>query len=228
MKTNILSRTNLSLVLAALAVIPFLTLGTAHGAAVTVTDIETAGLGFFTDNTDNVDINEVDSSLQILDLDIEPTNFKATASAIGFNFDWAFDTISFTIGAPAGYVITGIKYKEAGTRNQTGWSSTIAIGGLTVDGVFEKFSTGLMSDSTTNGTWETGTTSDLSNDPKNTVDVSIFNLIAAMAIFSDATIEKTDATLDVTMAAIPIPSAALLLASGLFGVIAWRRRSTKS
>jgi hypothetical protein len=59
----------------------------------------------------------------------------------------------------------------------------------------------------------------------------ITNLIAAMEMDlgdAAATIAKTAATLEVTITPIPIPSAAWLLGSGLFGIIAWRRRSTKS
>jgi len=226
-----LSCNKISSVLTLLAVISFLALplGSAHGANVTdmeVKNIQTAGTGLFTGSVDVVS----DSNT----LSIGLNDFAVTATGGANSFSWAFDTISFSVTAPEGHVITNISYNEAGTRNQTGLTAfTAAIGSLTVGGVPKVFGPGIMFPTSGETGWDiNGIEFDFSSDPKSTVDVSITNLIAAVKLGlgeGEATIGKTTATLEVTTTMhTPIPGAAWLLGSGLFGLIAWRRRATKS
>jgi hypothetical protein len=230
MKTNISSRKNLSLVLVALAVIPFLTLGTAHGATVEFRDINDAVPGMWFDSATTVPDGD-----NVLSIGLD--NFAVTATGGGTaedKFKNALDTIAFTILAPDGYTITEIAYTEGGTASRTGSTAfTLATGSWTVDGVTGAFENVVgLTPTSGSTTWSLGANRSFGvGDMKTSIAVIITNQITAVAMTSGdvAMIGKSNpTTLEVTITPIPIPGAALLFGSGLIGIIAWRRRSTKS
>ncbi|MBW1951258.1 MAG: PEP-CTERM sorting domain-containing protein [Deltaproteobacteria bacterium] len=130
------------------------------------------------------------------------------------------DTLAFTVTAPEGWYITGVRYEEGGTVYVETGGIAVATGSITAGGVASNFGSHIFTSPGDTG-WSIWGTVDLTT-PAESIQVSIVNSLFAAG---EAWIQKTGpASVEVMLAPVPIPSTLLLLGSGVFGLALWRRR----
>jgi hypothetical protein len=190
--------------------------GTAQAATVTFSNIADgdASNNLF-DTSQTAPIGDGDT------LDIGLNNFTAD----GIFFTSAVDTLSLTITADPGRIITSITYTEGGS-GETEEGVAYATGSIVADNQPFNFPT-VFFNQHQQGAWtitpesEAGTGM-IAIDNKESITVSITNSLLAVAFAPNeiARITKTGAFLSVTTEAIvvPLPAAAWLFSSALIGL----------
>ncbi len=154
--------------------------------------------------------------------------FSVTAN--GLEVVDAFDTLSFDIWAPAGYVITKVKYKEGGTASVVGQGLAQAKGSVVFNGKSNSMGLLLLTAPTEEMDWTLGATKSYAlADNVNKVSMSITNSILAAAFGGNeeadwSTVSKNLASVEVTLTAVPLPPAAWMLGSALIGLATVGRR----
>ncbi len=196
---------------------------TIEGALVDFTDIEAGNRDsslFNVDATTAVDLS--DGSKLIIGLkDFFAADGGAAPSA-------AVDTLTMTINAAPGYLITSVSYTEAGE----GWTTNgvaSASGFFVADDIPINFPTQTLNPNTGTETnpapWMIPTMiTPITN--KTSIDISITNSLFAYAFSLDnkAQITKTSATLTIGVEPVPLPAAVWLFGSTLIGFVAFGRR----
>lgn len=142
-----------------------------------------------------------------------------------------FDTISFVVEAPTGWVITGIEYTEHLTAERTytnGGAVTISTGSWVVDNKTTYFDQVIGTSDLGGSTFEFDMGLSKSwnvSDAITDLEISINNQITAVA-FGDgeASLTKYPATFTVTLSQVPLPPAVWLLGSAILGLGTIRRR----
>lgn len=133
------------------------------------------------------------------------------------------DTLSLTITAPAGFLITSLGYSESG-NGETEDGIASASGSMVADNIPTNFLTQLFSPNSS-GPWSIMPADTIINN-KTAIGVSITNSLIAFAFSSPtiATIDKTSAVLtvglspDIAVIPIPEPGSLAIFAVGLIAV----------
>ena len=197
-------------------------------ANVTFADVVTFGNFDDSHNATVVDLRELwdigataPSGDKVLTIGV--SDFVADGNVGGVNVQ-AFDTLSLTIDAEPGFVITKITYFEEGTRDVGAGGIAIYTGSATANGQSNALGFNLFQGAS-NGSWDTDAVFmyDVA-DGVTSVDFSVTNSLIA---FGDAQIGKTGATITVETAVVPLPPAAWMMGSALLGLLAVRRKSVK-
>lgn len=140
----------------------------------------------------------------------------------------AVDTLSMTLTAPTGFVITSISYSESGA-GKTESGVAVATGSLVADGIPVNFLQQLYAPNTGGAPgdpiigWSIDVI-DLAIANKESIDLNITNSLFAFSFGGAAEIEKTEATLTVGLSAIPIPPAIWMMGAAITALVTVGRR----
>jgi len=154
-------------------------------------------------------------------IELGRNNFEADGASIATQ--QANDTMTFTITADPGQVITSVSYVENG-NGATGEGVAIATGSLVADGQPANFLTQIFAPNTPEQGWTIGPlTIDIDN--KQQISVSVTNSLFALSLGGPARIEKSFSELTVTT--VPLPPAFGMLGAALVGLatVGMRRRA---
>jgi len=136
------------------------------------------------------------------------------------------DTLSFTVTAPDGWLITGISYSESGMGSVSAAALARAKARLVIDGaVHDLGSWNFLFGAS--GEWVLPETEmSFAIASLQSVDIDIINELLAAALGSDAEafISKTSASFSVTLAPVPLPPALGMLGVGLLALATVSRR----
>lgn len=157
-------------------------------------------------------------------LDLGLNNFAAIV-ANGPGLVNPIDTVSFTVTAPTGWVITNVSYTETGTgKTVNGFAA--ASGSVVADGFGQNLA-GVTYLGNANGPWMLGTSVAINN--KQSISVQVTNSLFAGAFTSadSAKISKTSAYFDIEVAPVPLPPALGMLGAGVLALatVGGRRRN---
>lgn len=133
----------------------------------------------------------------------------------------AVDTLSMTITAPAGYVITGVSYTEAGNGETGTGGFALATGSMVVAGTPINFLTQMFSPGDGASGWSI-TPAPVVIANQSEITMSITNSIFAFLfdpLNGPADIAKTSAVITVSTALIPLPPAVWLFGSAFVGLV---------
>lgn len=135
---------------------------------------------------------------------------------------FAFDTLSVTITADPGYVITKITYMESGNRTVNAGGTAIYTGSATANGLANPLGQNIFP-AGSNGFWSAGAEFDYQiADAISSVFFDVTNVLIATG---DAVISKGAASITVETAPVPLPPALWMLGSALVGLFAVRRKN---
>lgn len=157
-------------------------------------------------------------------LDLGLNGFQALVSG-GPGLTNPTDTVSFTVTAPTGYVITNVTYTETG-KGKTVNGFAAASGSVVADGFGQNLA-GVTYLGNANGPWMLGTSVAVAN--KQSISVQVTNSLFAGALnpSDSAQISKTSAYFDIEVAAVPLPPALGMLGAGVLALatVGGRRRN---
>lgn len=143
-------------------------------------------------------------------------------SADGTSVTTALDTLTLTINADPGFLITSISYTETGVGSTTEGVAA-ATGSIVVDNKPTNFVTQLFSPNSSSG-WSITPSLAVSGN-KTSINISITNSLFAVAFPGGiAEIAKSSATLTIGTQPVPLPPAVWLFGSVLAGFVAFSRR----
>lgn len=166
------------------------------------------------------------SALDDKTLTIGVTNFTADGNIGGSNIT-ALDTLSLSITAEAGYVITKVTYVESGTRELGASGIAVYTGSATANGQSNALGFNLFQGAS-DGTWNTDALFEYdAADGVQSVDFVVTNSLIA---FGEALITKGAASIvvETELAPVPLPPAVWLLGSAILGLVSVRRNSNNA
>lgn len=158
---------------------------------------------------------------EILTLGLE--NFGAFGELFSVT---AVDSVSMTITAPTGFVITSIGYEETGTATTTNGVAS-ATGSMIADGIPKNFLTIFSFQGDGTNSWLIKP-APIAIDNKQSIALNVTNSLFAVAFNPAggdiATIEKTSAFVTVGLTAIPIPPAIWMMGAAITALVTVGRR----
>jgi hypothetical protein len=136
------------------------------------------------------------------------------------------DTLSFSVTAPDGWLITSVSYSESGTGSVSGAAIARAKARMVIDGTLQDLGSQTFVFGSS-GEWvlpEVETSFAIAS--LQSVDIDIINelLAAALGPGATASIAKTSASFSVTLAPVPLPPALGMLGVGLLALATVNRR----
>ena len=190
-----------------------LSFGSAHAAFVTVSnvmDIDGSAINFDPATTSA-------GGTSTITIGFAAAGFIADSTAIN-TVATASDTLSMTVTAAPGFVITGVRYFESGGGETGAGGVANAQGGMVVDGLPAGF--GMFTYLPNGGgDWDINSLI-IPVANKTEIQLSATNtLIAFLFGVGPATIFKDEARFEVTLAPVPLPPAVWLSGSALVGLV---------